>query len=84
MSGIMNPKFLGGVAVGVLAPNVIPYQDAIVTAVAVLPVPKMGMGGICRGYVIGRLGKHFVPALGNISSGMFSGSTAGSGGTDLI
>lgn len=77
MSGFTNPKFLGGIAVGVLAPNVIPYQDQLITLAAVLPMPKAGMGGLLRGYVVGRIGRGFVPSLGALSSGVSSGGSDG-------
>lgn len=75
MSGLMNPKFLGGVALGVVSPTVIPYQDALITTLAVLPVPKMGLGGVMRGYVLGRMGRVMVPQLGAIT-GIGTGTAA--------
>lgn len=59
---------LGGVAAGYLAPRVVPYQDMIVTAIAVLPgVLPVGrtvpwqVRRAASGYVIGAMARAFMP-----------------------
>ena len=61
---------LGGVVAGYMAPRVVPYQDLIVTGVAVapgvLPVGKAVPWQLRRaasGYVLGAIIRNFLPSI---------------------
>lgn len=55
----------GGAVAGYMAPRVVPYQDAIITALAVAPVkmPRI-VRRLAGGYVIGMLAKGFLGGSG--------------------
>jgi len=61
-------KYAAGAALGYMAPRVVPYQDLVITAMAVLPVRlPYGIKGIAQGYVAGMIIKNFLPSIGGIS-----------------
>jgi hypothetical protein len=69
--------FGGGAAAGYLAPSVIPYQDAAITAIAVAPVKvPRAIRHAAQGYVVGRMAKAIIPGL----FGMNNSSTDTNGG----
>jgi len=73
---------IGGIAAGYVAPRVIPYQDLVLTAIAVLPgVLPVGktvpwqVRRFASGYVIGTMIRGILPNIGGVS--------ASSGGADF-
>jgi len=73
---------IGGVAAGYIAPRVIPYQDLVLMAIAVLPgVLPVGktvpwqVRRFASGYVIGTMIRGILPNIGGVS--------ASSGGADF-
>ena len=73
----------GGAAAGYFAPRVVPYQDMIMTAIAVLPgvlpvgkVVPWQLRRFASGYVAGAMARAFVPNV--------LGVTASSGGIDYV
>jgi hypothetical protein len=70
MMGGISPTFLGGVALGILAPTFNSYQDVVLTALAVAPIRlPYGLGSIAKGYVLGRIARPYVPSIGGIGGG---------------
>lgn len=73
---------VGGAALGYMAPRVVPYQDTLMTAIAVLPgVLPMGrtipwqIRRLASGYVLGSMARAFVPSP-------FGGALGG--GSDVV
>jgi len=61
IAGIGLP-LIGGVALGYMAPRVVPYQDMIVTLLAVAPVRlPYNLQNVAKGYVLGSMAKSFIP-----------------------
>jgi hypothetical protein len=79
---ILTPAYLGGVAAGLLVPTLVPYQELIMTALAVLPVRlPYGLKLIAQGYVGGRLVK---PFMGNMLPNLFGSTSGSTGGIDFV
>lgn len=68
IAGISAP-YIGGAALGYLAPRVHPMQDMAITLLAVLPIrlPRY-VGPLAKGYVLGSMARAFVPSVGGVSS----------------
>lgn len=72
---VFTPAWMGGVAAGVLAPVVHPWQETVMTALAVAPIKlPYGLKLIAQGYVGGRLAR---PFLGGVTGvfGMAGGAS---------
>jgi len=66
MGGML--PFVGGAALGYIAPRMHPMQDLIITTLAVLPIRlPYGIKKISQGYVMGMIVKNFLPSLGGVS-----------------
>jgi hypothetical protein len=74
--GIGMP-YVGGAALGYLAPRVHPLQDMAITLLAVLPIrlPRY-VGPLAKGYVLGTMARSFMPNV--------AGIPAASGGADFV
>jgi hypothetical protein len=80
IAGISLP-WVGGAALGYLAPTIHPLQEVAMTVIAVAPIRlPYGIQNIAKGYVLGRVARNVLPGL--LGSG--SNAIASSAGGDFI
>ena len=68
IAGMTLPYIAGGIA-GYAAPRVHPYQDIVITALAVAPINlPYGIKKVAQGYVLGSLIGAMLPSVGGIQA----------------
>lgn len=74
IAGFSLPWIAGG-ALGYAAPRINPYQDMIITAMAVLPIRlPYGLQNVAKGYVGGMLLRQVMPGIGGFGTAATNGS----------
>ena len=61
--------YIGGAALGYLAPRIHPAQDVAITILAIAPIRlPYNLQNIAKGYVLGTIAKSFIPSIGGVNA----------------